>query len=66
MSCSILGDLRNKQRVRKCNIIVLVRYRSLTNDPSHKGDAFIMSKFGDKAYKYSLAAIKSIPKQLYK
>jgi hypothetical protein len=25
-----------------------------------------MSKFGDRVYKYSLAAIKSIPKQLYK
>lgn len=45
---------------------MLLSYPPPTSEFSHKEDAFITSKFGRRSYRYALAAIKSIPKQLYK
>lgn len=35
-------------------------------DQTRKTDAFLLRKFGNKAYTFALAAVKSIPKHVYK
>lgn len=50
----------------KMYTIILFSIKPFCLDTSHKGDLFLSNKFGERTYKYSLAAIKSIPKQLYK
>jgi hypothetical protein len=35
-------------------------------DMSQKNDAFLAAKFGNRNFKYSLLAVKSIPKELFK
>lgn len=59
------GSARTREAAQYVSRL-LSRPKALELDPEHKGDAFLKSKFGAQSFKYSLVAIKSVPRQLYK